>query len=393
MKNSLNILFVTPYVPASVRIRPNGFLKYLCKKHRVTIVCFVHPAWEAAYLNELYNFCDNVYPVIPAKYETYTRALLGLPSRTPISIAICSSPKLKSIIRQQIIENKFDIIHTEFIRAAQYTCDIKNIPKVFDAVDSMKLAFQRAFHNPNSNLIIRALALEEWLKLKSYEPRMLRSFDHIVVSSPIDRNFLLIENGPEVEVIPNGIDLNYFQLDVSEHDENKLVFLGKMNYYVNVDSMVHFSKNILPQIQARRPKTKLTIVGWNPTRSIRSLESNPSITVTGGVPDVRPHLSNAAIFVAPLLSGAGIQNKVLQSMAIGTPIVATSLVCQGLGVNDGEHLLVADEPKEFSQAVLHLMDDKSLRNRLSNNARRYVEQNHDWNTICSQLENIYYKML
>ncbi|GAG84121.1 unnamed protein product, partial [marine sediment metagenome] len=242
MNNSLRILFVTPYVPASIRTRPNGFLKYLCKKHNVTVVCFVYPAWEAAYLGELNNFCDDVYPVIPTKYESYTRALLGLPSRTPISIAICSSPRLKSIIRRQINENKFDIIHTEFIRAAQYTSEIKDIPKVFDAVDSMNLAFQRAFHNPNSNLIIRALALEEWLKIKSYEPRMLRSFDHIVVSSPVDRKFLLIENGPDVEVIPNGIDLNYFHWDDSERDEYQLVFLGKMNYYVNVDSMVHFSK-------------------------------------------------------------------------------------------------------------------------------------------------------
>jgi sugar transferase (PEP-CTERM/EpsH1 system associated) len=395
--DGLRILFVTPYVPGSPRLRPNGFLRELSKKHRVTSVCFVYPPWEERYLQEVESYCEAVYPVIPNRWFAYASGLAALPSPLPASVGFCSSRKIKSIIRDLIATEKFDLLHTEFLRAAPYTADITGIPKVFDAVDSLALAYDRARSNPHGSLINRAFTTTEWLKMRSYEPRMLQHFDHVLVSSPVDGSHLESSPGPQVEVLPNGVDLDYFSYQGNGRNKaensDRLVFLGKMSYYVNVDSMLYFSQHILPLIQAHRPDVRISIVGWQPTSAIQSLAANPAIKVTGGVPDVRPYLANATVCVCPMISGSGIQNKVLQAMAIGTPVVTTSLACQAMQVNHEEHLLVADNPETFALQVVRLLADPELRRKLSQNARSYVERNHDWVEIGKQLENMYYRIL
>ncbi len=382
------LLFVTPYVPASVRLRPFGFIKQLSKKHRITVVCLVRPNWEMPYVDELKPFCEAVYPVLPGRFASILRGLVSLPTYLPATVAYSYSSQMKAQVARLVSTQSFDLIHTDFIRAAQYTAGIRSIPKLFDAVDSLSLAYRRALFNSQGRLLNRAIALEEWLKMRSYEPRMVGAFDRVIVSSPADQQ-LLIGHGPGVDVIPNGVDLDFFNWSDGQRDENDLVFLGKMNYYVNVDSIIHFYKVTFPLVKKAHPEVKLTIIGWNPVKPVLSLRKDAAITVTGGIPDIRSYLRRAAVCICPLISGSGIQNKVLQAMAVGTPVVATSLACQALAVRHREHLMIADEPFEFAQAVTELLNDKALRQQLSRNARQYVEENHSWEKIGLQLEDIY----
>jgi glycosyltransferase involved in cell wall biosynthesis len=387
-KKNLKILFVTPYVPTA-RLRPHYFIKQIANKgHSITVVCLVQPNWEFRFIDDLYPLCEAAYPVFPNLLNQYFQGIISLPSRIPFSVAFSSSYELNTLLQQILRKGKFDLIHTEFIRAAQYTAQINVIPKLFDAVDSLTLAYDRALKNRYTRFAHRVLAFEEWLKLRYYEPRMLQHFDRAIVSSPADQVYLT-GNVTNVDVVPNGVDLEYFHWYDCDIEVKSLVFLGKMNYYVNIDSIFYFKKYIYPLIKAKQPKVSLSIVGWNPTKSILSLARDSSVIIIGGVPDVRPYLARATVAIAPMISGSGIQNKILQAMAVGTPVVSTSLACQALQVINGEHLIIADTPQDFADAVTNLLNDKKLQKKLSINARRYVVEFHNWEIIGHQLEDIY----
>lgn len=389
----LNILFVTPYVPASVRLRPFRLISQLSKWNKITVVCLVQPKWEANYLSEVQPFCENIYPVYPDKVRSYWNAFKSLPASVPLSVAYSAMDEMHDVIHSLTQSTKFDLIHTEFIRAAQYTMDIQCYPKVFDAVDSLTLAYKRALESKYTRIVHRFLAYFEWLKIHKYEPYILKKYDYGIVSSPEDLEFLC-NHGPIIEVLPNGVDLEYLSWSEKEDQgEDIITFLAKMSYYVNVDSIFYFVRQIYPIIKKSRPKVRLNIVGYNPTKAVRSLEKDPSITVVGGVPDFRPYISQAKVSIAPMVSGSGIQNKILQSMAIGTPVVSTTIATLALQVINGEQILIADHPEEFARAVISLLQDIRLRQKISRNARAYVEEFHNWDKIGVRLDNIYRSLI
>lgn len=385
----LRILFVTPYVPATVRLRPFRIINQLAERNRITLACLVQPVWESSYVKEVQPFCEMVYPVYPNRLLSYLNIIKTLPSYVPLSVAYSAAKEMREVIQKVTRSSHFDLIHTEFIRTAQYTMDIHGIPKVFDAVDSLTLAYQRAIHSKYTQLSHKMLAFIEWIKMRRYEPFVLHQYDYALVSSPADQEFLS-NHGPKVEVLPNGVELDYFYWSEKlEEEDDTILFLGKMNYYVNIDSIFYFIRNIYPLIKQERPSVHLNIVGWNPTKAIRSLEKDPSITVVGGVPDLRPYLQKAKVSIAPMVSGSGIQNKILQAMAVGTPVVSTSIATLAFHVSSGEQVLIADQPEEFACAVVSLLRDASLRKRMSINARKYVEEYHDWEKIGARLDRIY----
>ncbi len=389
----MKILYIAPYLPSSLRIRPNRLIRYLSKKHEITVVGLVHPAWTKRFLNDLRPFCKDLYAIDLNRYSCIVKSLLALPSRKPMSVAYFSSSTMESQVKRLVKESKFDLIHTEFIRAAPYSADLHGLPKLFDSVDSLTLAYERGWRNRYGTLSNRIIAYEEWLKMRSYEPKMIRAFDQVIVSSPIDQKYLTSDSGTNVEVIPNGVDQEYFKWDDQERDENSIVFVGQMNYYVNVDSVLHFYNSAFNKIQKQNPKIHFSIVGADPKKSISNLVKNPSVEVTGYVPDIRPYITRAAVFVCPMVCGSGIQNKILHAMAMGTPVVTTSLAIQALEVKDGEHLLVADDPQQFAEAVTSLLKNKNLQKQLSINARNYVHEHHDWDAIGQKLEAVYRRML
>lgn len=387
----MNILFVTPYIP--IRQRPYELLRFLSQNHEITVACIAEPNTNSRNLDELRPYCKEIHTIDLNRYACIAQSLAALPSKKPMSVAYFASKRMKSMVEHLVQGSNFDIVHTEFIRAAPYSADVKGIPKLFDSVDSLALAYERGWRNRGGSISNRIIAFEEWIKMRQYEPDMIRSFDRVIVSSPVDQRFLTSANGPAVDIIPNGVDYKYFHYDDRERDLNSIVFVGQMNYYVNVDSILHFCRHTYPIIQKQRPEVRFSIVGVNPRKSIRNLAKNPAIEVTGFVPDLRPYVTRAAVFVCPLLAGSGIQNKLLQAMALGTPIVTTSIATQALKVKDGEHLLIADEPQQFADRVAALITDINLQKRLSVNARSYVEENHDWSSIGKKLESIYGNML
>lgn len=385
---SLRILFVTPYVPSSVRIRPLAFIRELAKRgHQVTLACLVQPEWEASYLGEVSAYCETVHPVHLNRYEVYPRLLGSLPTGVPLSVAYCDSPSFRKTVEQLASAGGFDIIHTEFVRAAPATMKLANLPKVFDLVDSLALTYRRSIIATQVPFKQRLVSLIEWTKMRGYEKRILHHYSRVLVSSSADRSEF--DTQQPVEILPNGVDLNYFAYAGGQSQGATIVFLGKMSYYVNVASVLWFYKEVFPLIRQKRTDARFVIVGRNPVQAIQSLASDPAVEITGTVPDVRPYLQKAAVAVCPMVSGAGIQNKMLEAMAVGTPCVATSLACQALEIEPNKDVLIADKAEDFANCVVELLDQPNQRQKLSEAARIYTEKFHDWNMIGSRLEKVF----
>jgi glycosyltransferase involved in cell wall biosynthesis len=187
-------------------------------------------------------------------------------------------------------------------------------------------------------------------------------------------------------VVPNGIDLEYFRPIPRAAAPSGLIFTGAMDYLPNIDAVHHFCAAILPLVRRELPSTRFYVVGLNPPAAVRRLGEIPGVVVTGTVPDVRPYYERAAVCVAPLRIGRGVQNKVLQAMAMGLPVVASTVAHRGLEAQPGRHLLVEDEPAAFAARVVALLRDPGAGHALGRQARAFVESNHAWDASCARLE-------
>jgi polysaccharide biosynthesis protein PslH len=216
---------------------------------------------------------------------------------------------------------------------------------------------------------------------------------------PTDREAFLSLAGNKsmserISVLNNGVDLNYFcPDDIVQRDQNCLVVSGKLSYHANVNMVLFLVNEIMPNVWKERPETRLVIVGKDPSRDILSLGENPQIIITGTVKDIRPYLRQATIAVTPITYGAGIQNKVLEAMACGTPVISTSKAVSALAVRPGQDLLVEDQPHQFAKAILRLLDDPEKQQSLGIAGRLFVEKHHNWDKITSQLEVMYNRVI
>jgi glycosyltransferase involved in cell wall biosynthesis len=320
-------------------------------------------------------------------------------SRKPLSVAYCQSSKFSHLVKKLVDENDFDIIHTEFVRATTATAKLKNSPKVYDAVDSLSLAYGRSLNAPNMSFKQRMIAGIEYKKMRKYEPSVIKKYDYTLVSSHADKDELekeMREDGnslSKIKVLSNGVDLEYYQYKNGRRKSGTIMFLGKMSYYVNVASVLWFYSEVLPKIQREEPDVKFVIVGRDPDPRISALEADPLVEVTGTVPDVRPYLYDSTVSVSPMVSGSGIQNKMLEAMATGTPCVGTSIACQALNVIPGKDVIVADGIDEFANSVIELMKNDGHREELAKNGRLYVEKNHHWESVGNQLTSVYSELL
>jgi len=227
-----------------------------------------------------------------------------------------------------------------------------------------------------------------------YEAKMAAMFDRTLVTSRLDQEAFAglgaIGSTAPVAVLPNGVDLEYFSpIPVAEREPATLVISGKMSYHANISMVTYLIEQIMPLIWSKKPEVKLWIVGKDPPPGICDLAENAGVTVTGFVPDLRPYLQKATVALAPLTYGAGIQNKVLEAMSCGVPVVATPRAVAALCVVSGQDLIVEQDPAAFAAKVIGLLDDSSHAQSIGEAGRRYVETHHDWTAIAEQLEMIY----
>jgi len=402
----MNILFVVPYTPNLIRVRSYQLLRGLARRgHAVTLAALWSTEDERADLTRLGSEGIRII----ARQLTRRRSALNcasvLPKGAPLQSAFCWEPSLAADIDAALSRQTFDVVHVEHLRGARYGLDVlarrgatRRPAVVWDSVDCISYLFEQAAHGSRSAKG-RLMTRLELGRTRRHEGQLVAAFDRTLVTSEIDRQALLAlaeaytSHGslPPVTVVPNGVDLAYFSPTDEPRRPATLVFSGKMSYHANVTAAAYLLEQVMPQVWAQRPTVRVQIVGKDPPPLLRRMADDTLgvVELTGAVPDMRPYLRQATLAVAPIPYGAGIQNKVLEAMACGTPVVATRQAVVALAARPGVDVAVADEPQAMAVAILSLIDDAHRREALGRAGRVYVERHHAWERIIHSLESVY----
>lgn len=383
-----------PYVPSLVRVRPYNLIRHLAQSHEVTVLAS-ETRGEAAAARQLRELGPRVHTV-PLRLGEALRgcAVSGLRGE-PLQAGYCRSERLSRALSGLLAEGRFDLVHVEHLRAAHLAEVIPvGMPAVYDSVDCISLLLDRtreASHSP----LRRLLSAFELPRARGYEAHLMWRFARIAVTSAQDRAVLLdLAPGAPVEVVRNGVDLDYFQpVPDARREPATIVFSGKMSYHANVTALLHFVRKVFPLVRRSRPGARLRVVGSNPPASVRALASDPHISVTGFLPDLRWALGGSTVAVCPVRVKAGVQNKLLEALAMGLPVVSTSAGVQGLDVEPGRDLLVADDPAEFADQLCWLLGDPARRAEIGQSGRAYAERHHRWSDAARKLEALHEEAL
>jgi sugar transferase (PEP-CTERM/EpsH1 system associated) len=343
-------------------------------------VKLVYPSFslqDIPYREELKKYCISVSTVYINPLYAKIRCLFGIFSKYPFTNFYFYSEEINKIVSNE----DFDLAIVDCSSMSQYLLDIDK-PKIVDFVDidyeKWQIYAERIFFP--KNLIYRT----ECRRLKKYENKISEVFNYSVVIS--EREKKLLSKVSNVEVVKNGVDTKKF-LPMEKRDKNTIIFSGAMNYFANVDGVLYFHEEILPLIKKQVANVKFIIAGMQPIKKIRRLASE-DVLVTGYVPNMRNYVARAAVFVAPLRIAKGLQNKVLEAMAMEVPVVATSVTNRGIGALDHKEILIADDPVEFAQATVALLKDIALQKKIITNAKQFVLRNYHWETNLAKFDEM-----
>jgi glycosyltransferase involved in cell wall biosynthesis len=396
----MNILFAVPYVPSLVRVRPYNLIRGLTARgHNVTVATLWTNDSEREDLNKLRECCADVQAIRLPVWRSYLNCLRALSTGEPLQSRYSWSPDL--LKRAAALKERVDVVHVEHLRGARYGLSLRDsqtarsIPVVWDSVDCISDLFEQAVRNRRDSAG-RWINQLELSRTRRYEGRAVSRFDRVLVTSPVDKESLLklaeLPAGRDpVTVLPNGVDLDYFTPFEGFRQSDTVVFSGKMSYHANESAVLHLIRDVMPRVWAKRPSTRVVIAGKDPSRSLSGVLAayGSRVTLTGSVPDLRPHLREASVAAVPLVYGAGCQNKVLEAMACGTPVIATSKAVSSLMTEHGRSVLVADGPEAFAESLLALLSDPQRQRAIGLAGRRYVETHHRWDRIALNLETVY----
>lgn len=387
----MKILFIChrfPFPPQrGGKIRPFNIIKHLSKEHVVTVASPVRSKKEADVGVGLRDYCSSYVMNIITKPMAAVNVLKNLATNQPSSMGYFYSRSLSKRILERIDETEFDLIFVHCSSVAQYVEKVSGIPKILDFgdMDSQKWTIYGKVRRFPLNMVYAI----EGKRLQQAEAELAKKFDYCTCTTLEEMKTLESYNvGAQTDWFPNGVDTEFFKPTNEPYEPGTICFIGRMDYYPNQECMLDFCTNTLPLIKEKRPDLKLFIVGASPSGEIRRLGTIPGVFVTGSVPDVRPYVWKCAVNVAPLNIARGTQNKILESLAMGVPTIASTQAATGIDAVPGEHFVTASSPQEYADAVLRLLSDSGERQRYSEAGRARMLSNHGWEGSMKKLDKI-----
>ncbi len=377
----MRIFFVCQRVPfppdRGDKIVTFNEIRHLAKHHEVHVFCLGDGAADLGNVPAMHKYAKSITAVPVYGLAGKLRALKALLDGQPLSVAAFNVAALHQAIVRKSDELPPDLIIVYSCNVAQYAEHFVGLPRImqFHDLDSLKWAQ----YAERSRVPLKWIYRIEAKRLLAYEWSIARRFSHALVCTAGERrDFEHLFPGIAVSLVGNGVDLDYFRPLGETKRPGSIVFTGVMDYFPNIDAMLWFCDEILPAVQAQVPDATLTICGSRPTAAMRRLAKRRGVTVTGWVPDTRPYLDSAEVFVAPLRLARGVQNKLLEALAMGLPCVASKAAWNGTVVPQGAGILVTDDGKEFAEQVVRLLRDDALRSELAGKAREIAEAEYRW---------------
>lgn len=392
---TLNILLLTPSLPYppiwGFGIRVYQLIRELSRRHRVTLLTYGEEPSDN--VEAMRQVCADIQIVpVPGSHGGKRGAQLrSLFSPSSFQTSSLSTPAMQAALTRLLQTQKFDLIQVESSQMAGFDFGMQ-VPVVLDEHNLEYELLYRLYQGERSPGR-RLYNWAEYVKFRREEQQCWRRAAACLLTSGREQEILrgLLPEKPTA-VVPNGVDIEFYLPSSAPIEPDMLLFTGLMTYRPNIDGVVYFVQEILPLIHKIRPQVTLTVVGAGAATEVTALEG-PQVKIIGTVPDMRVYFSRAAAVVVPLRMGSGTRLKVLEGMAMGKPLISTSVGCEGIHVRHGEHLLVADAPQAFADSVLRVLSEPDLAASLSRQGRTLVEQEYGWASIATQLETFYAQVL
>jgi glycosyltransferase involved in cell wall biosynthesis len=392
----MKILMLTPYLPYPLlsggQIRTYNLLKKLANKHEVTLFALIKDDSEKQYIAELEKYCTKVKVFKRSqKPFTFTNIFRTAISSFPFLVIRNHVKETINAVEEELAKEDYDLIHAETFYMMPHIPQT-NIPTILVEQTIEYLGYE-SFADKIHLPILKQLLNMDIKKIIRWEKHYWNSCDKLIVMSEDDKNFIADQIGQKekIEVVSNGVDTNWFK----EKDKNlpadpTLLSVGTFNWLPNVEAVEFLVHKVWPMVKKAMPNAKLWIVGNSPTKEVFAYQQkDASITVTGGIPDIRDAFNGAHILMAPVFSGKGTRYKILEAMASHTPIIATDIAVEGLGVENKKHVLTSNSGEGMAQLAIELLKDQQLQKKLATNGFKFVEDNYDWQQISVKLDNIY----
>lgn len=392
----MKILMLTPYLPYPLlsggQIRTYNLLKKLSQKHEITLFALIKENSERKHIPELEKYCAKV-KVFKRSQKPFTLTNIWRTafSSFPFLVVRNYVPETIDAISKELSTHEYDLIHAETFYMMPHLPKT-NVPTLLVEQTIEYLGYESYAEKVKFPLIKRLLKLDI-AKIKRWEKYYWNYCDKLIVMSEDDKKFIAREIGSvdKIEVVANGVDAAWFAQKKQHLPADPTVLsVGTFKWLPNVEAVTFLVKEVWPHIKQKVADSKLWIVGNAPTKEVLAFQSKDSaITVTGGIPDIRDAFKGAHVLLAPVFSGKGTRYKILEAMASETPIVATSIAVEGLGVKHGQEVLISNTAEGLAELTVWLLQDKVKRERLAKNGRKFVTENYDWQSISKKLDQVY----
>lgn len=377
----MRTLFICHRVPfppkRGGKIRPFNIVRHLTEQgHRVTVASLARSEAERQEAGGLSAHCERTVVEVIPRTLAWARTVGRLATAEPSSFGYFYSARLAERVRAELAEGSYDLVFAHCSSVAPYVARESRAVKILDYGDMDSQKWRE--YSSSRPFPLSAGYWLEAAKLERAEARLAQRFDLCTCTTRAELASLeALAPSARSDWFPNGVDTEYFQ-PARDFDPALVVFVGRMDYYPNQRAVLDFCRDVLPRLRSARRDLRFDIVGADPPRFIRELARLPGVTVTGSVPDVRPYVTRAALTVAPLAIARGTQNKILESMAMGVPVVCSMEASRGVDAVAGEHMLTAASAEEYTSAISRILESRALRDQLAEAGRQRVLTHHSW---------------
>jgi polysaccharide biosynthesis protein PslH len=384
----MKILVILSRVPYPLekgdKLRAYNQIRELSKKHQIILFALNDTKLDENAVNEMKKYCRAISIISLSKLTIIKNLIRAVFTGLPLQVGYFYFNKAQKKIDELVKRHQPDHIYCQLIRTSEYAKTYA-IPKTLDYMDVFSKGIERRISS--DPFYMKPLLSIEYRRLLKYEKKVFGYFNNKTIISTQDRNFIPHPENQKINVIPNGVDTDYFK-PVQRKKEFELLFNGNMNYPPNVESVEYLVDKIMPYVWNRMPGTRLLISGASPNSRVKELESD-KVIVSGWVDDVRENYAKSRILVAPMQISIGLQNKLLEAMAMQIPCVTSMLANNALGARHNEQIMVADKPEQYALQILELLQNEAKAKQIALNGYQFAISNFNWKTTTAQLEKLF----
>lgn len=371
------------------KLRAYYQIRELSKKHDVYLFCLNDKDDEIQGRQELLKYCKEVCIARNNRISAILRLFFAAFTNKPLQVAFYDSKRNKRLFETFVRKYDIELAYFQFVRIAPFAKGLE-CARVLDFQDTLSVNMARRAEK--SNMFTAWIFRKEAKRLAKYEKRMFSMFDALTIITDTDRQLLASDRKNEVEVIANGVDKRYFDYPLQEHKKYDLIFSGAMSYKPNIVAAEYLVEKIMPLVWEKMNNINMAIVGGGAPKSVLRLASD-KVDIPGWVDDMRTYYCRTKLFVAPMQIGTGLQNKLLEAMAMSVPCITSTLANNALGAKDGHEIFIADSPQQYADCIVKLLNDETLSDTMAKNGRDYVYNNYSWEACCEKLSSVFERCL